>query len=228
MPANDVLAGPRPGVRPVWVANVHDGPLEGLARYQGELLWFDSEWDEDADDWSRPRRYRLRRLPDDELARVQTAHRDFERMVGTHCCHHPLAEPPTLIPAPDMSFYDLHPVGGGESYEHLPVQVEFTTWQAGQVRATAVRWSSTDFPGWMEVIIGDAAGRAHKIEDKAPVLGMNLGLALDDPLAGELWLDAVVGDEVDALVSVTIAHDVETADGTRTLTVPATNVRLRT
>jgi hypothetical protein len=57
------------------------------------------------------------------------------------------------------------------------------------VRATAARWASDDFPGWIEFQVVDAEGRSHRVVEKVPVLTTNpITAASDFPF--ELWLRA--------------------------------------
>lgn len=117
------------GVELLWLSDYWDGPVAGLALYRGERLWFDAEWDDKGDDWTVPRRFRLRRLPARELAKQEAIHDAFERMVGTNSCMHDLeniAHPADA--ATRTAFYEMHPPAGRTSYEDLPALATFTTW----------------------------------------------------------------------------------------------------
>jgi len=57
------------------------------------------------------------------------------------------------------------------------------------VRATALRWASDDFPGWVEVVLADRAGRLHHIVEKIPVL-TRADVTAASVLPSELWLRA--------------------------------------
>lgn len=87
------------------------------------------------------------------------------------------------------------------------------------VRATALKWTSDDFPGWVEVVVDDWKGQAHHIVEKVPVLTM-YELSADSVFPVELWLRGQI-EEADAQ-KVTLALDagVETVDGLQRLTVP--------
>lgn len=92
------------------------------------------------------------------------------------------------------------------------------------VRATATRWESDDFPGWMEVVIVDADGQEHRVIEKVPVLSMDkFTSATNFPV--ELWIrgtmDAIDGERV----AIAFAYGVETVDGASKLNVWADNVR---
>ena len=53
-----------PDLRPVtivWVDDWWDGPVEGMATYQGRDCWFRAIFDTEADEWTSPRRCRLLR-----------------------------------------------------------------------------------------------------------------------------------------------------------------------
>ncbi|MBI4942189.1 MAG: hypothetical protein HY830_15700 [Actinobacteria bacterium] len=117
------------GVQLLWLSDYWDGPVAGLALYRGERLWFDAEWDDSLDDWTAPRRYRLRRLPVEELAKQEAIHHDFERMVGTNSCMHYLER---VVPPADTTtrsaFYAIHPPSDRIDVHDLPVLANFTTW----------------------------------------------------------------------------------------------------
>jgi hypothetical protein len=92
-----------------------------------------------------------------------------------------------------------------------------------KVRATAVRWESDCFPGWVEVVVVDARRHEHRIVEKVPVL-TSRSITADSTFPIELWIDAEAqcgeGDEV----AVQFAHGVETADGVRGLTVSSADI----
>jgi hypothetical protein len=83
-----------------------------------------------------------------------------------------------------------------------------------KVRAVAVRRHSDDFPGWLEVSVRDARGQDHRIVDKLPVL-TPLAITADSPFPMELWLEAEADEAGGDLVSVTLAHGVETVGGAK-------------
>lgn len=71
------------GVTPVWLTDYWDGPLEGLATYEGRLHWFKVE-SFDADDPPSVRTYVLYPLSEDEAADEEALHQLFQEHVGTH------------------------------------------------------------------------------------------------------------------------------------------------
>jgi hypothetical protein len=74
----------------LWAASFHDAPLSGLAEVNGKWMWFDTPWDEDADDWPVPpdRECLLHELTDKELTEVWRRHDLFEKWVSTRYCYH--------------------------------------------------------------------------------------------------------------------------------------------
>ena len=99
----------------------------------------------------------------------------------------------------------------------------FSKLHSVKVRATAVRWESDSFPGWIEVTVVDARRREHRIVEKVPVLTL-LMITSESTFPIELWieaeLDGVDGDEV----TVSFTNGVETIDGARGLTVSSADV----
>jgi hypothetical protein len=71
------------GVEPVWITDYWDGPLQGLARYEGRLHWFEVE-SFNIDDPSAMRTYVLYPLSDQEIAAEEALHDLFRKHVGTH------------------------------------------------------------------------------------------------------------------------------------------------
>jgi len=82
----------------VWVTDLWDGPVEGMATYQGRDCWFRAIFDTDADEWTSPRRCRLYELTPDERQRLWARHRLWEQRAGGNCCYHPDAPDPALRP----------------------------------------------------------------------------------------------------------------------------------
>ena len=78
----------QPDLEMLWHCNYYDGPLSGVARYEGELVWFDNEeygdWGEDA-----VRSYQLYRLKGEVMDELFRQHHLFNEMVGYHSNHHP-------------------------------------------------------------------------------------------------------------------------------------------
>ena len=92
------------------------------------------------------------------------------------------------------------------------------------VRATALRWESDDFPGWIEVVVGDSWGRVHHIVEKVPVLTVN-EVSANSAFPLELWLRGQVEEADEETVTFRLDDGVETVDGLRRLTVPTNDVR---
>ena len=89
--------GPSPATV-VWVSDWWDGPIEGMASYQGRDCWFRAIFDEEADEWTSPRRCRLYELADDERLRLWASHRRWEDLAGGNSCYHDHAPGPGLKP----------------------------------------------------------------------------------------------------------------------------------
>lgn len=92
------------------------------------------------------------------------------------------------------------------------------------VQATALRWESDEFPGWIEVVVDDRAGRSHHIVDKVPVLTRG-EITAASVFPHELWLTATYermdGDDV----IVRFDDGVDTTEGIDELAVSADHVR---
>ena len=109
------------GVALLWDSDYWDGPLSGLAAFDGSEYWFSAEWDADRDDWSVPRRYVLRPLTPDELRVEWARHRQFEQFVGTRFCHHVALDDRVQQPGELWHrFYDAYPAGEQSSYDDRP------------------------------------------------------------------------------------------------------------
>ncbi|WP_425271159.1 hypothetical protein [Micromonospora arborensis] len=91
------------------------------------------------------------------------------------------------------------------------------------VRASAVRWASDDFPGWIEVSVHDARGQDHRIVEKASVLSPQ-NITADAAFPIELWIEAAADDIAGDEVVVTLSHEVETMGGRRSLVLSSADV----
>ncbi len=78
----------QPDLEMLWHSGYYDGPLSGMARYKGEMVWFDcaeyGDWGE-----SSVRTYTLYRLNEDVKDEIIRRHKLFDEMVGKHSNHHP-------------------------------------------------------------------------------------------------------------------------------------------
>ncbi|GAB3057178.1 hypothetical protein GCM10027053_18510 [Intrasporangium mesophilum] len=92
------------------------------------------------------------------------------------------------------------------------------------VRGTVLGWESDEFPGWIEVVVTDEAGRSHHIIEKVPILTTR-NITSASVFPGELWLRATYkrmeGDDV----IVNFDQGVETIEGLDELAVAAADVR---
>jgi hypothetical protein len=76
----------QPDLEMWWHSNYWDGPLSGMAKYNGEWVWFDCI---EEDDYNGDRIFALYRLTEEQL-KGETAHYfEFREKVGSHCDHHP-------------------------------------------------------------------------------------------------------------------------------------------
>ncbi len=97
----------------LWHNDWYDGPLEGLATFDGSEYYFRV----DTEDWvdQTPRRYVLIELSAEELVREHREHADFERLVGTRYCEHlPPDQRVQLQQEKWPEFYRLYPNDGLE------------------------------------------------------------------------------------------------------------------
>lgn len=105
------------GVQMLWHNDWYDGPLEGVATFEGSEYYFRVE----SEDWvdQSPRRYVLIKLVADELDQEHLEHAAFERLVGTRYCEHvPPDQRVQRTPANWPEFYRLYPNDGlGRRYK---------------------------------------------------------------------------------------------------------------
>lgn len=92
------------------------------------------------------------------------------------------------------------------------------------VRATALRWESDEFPGWIEVVVHDRAARPHHIVEKVPAL-TRANITAASVFPSELWLSATYERMEGDAVIVRFDAGVETTRGLHELAVSADNVR---
>lgn len=81
-----------------------------------------------------------------------------------------------------------------------------------QVRAVATRWLSDDAPGFIEVVLTDAHQIDHIIQEKVPVLSLDQ-VSSTTAYPREIWIDARLLSREQDMVTVRLAHSVESLDG---------------
>ena len=114
------------GVRLLWDHDWWDGPVSGLAEFEGNEYWYEAVWDPERDDWSHPRRYVLRELTAAELEDEWQWHRLFEKHVSTMHCRHDAAPPSEVRPGGEWrTFYDAYGARRTRSYSERAVVAEF-------------------------------------------------------------------------------------------------------
>lgn len=92
------------------------------------------------------------------------------------------------------------------------------------VRATATRWISDDFPGFVELTLTDVNGVRHTIHEKVPVLG-DQELSSSTAYPRETWIEAAVLSKDQGVFTVHLAHSVESVDGRSDFDIPQRSVR---
>jgi hypothetical protein len=77
-------------VRKVWFSDWYDGPLTGVALYEGHEYWFAMVTNDDGEHWDfEPRVYVLHRLTGEQLAQAWEMHRSFTEAGIPGCLHSP-------------------------------------------------------------------------------------------------------------------------------------------
>jgi hypothetical protein len=71
-------------VRLLWHFGFWDGPINGVATYNGRHYWFEAEPFDQEDEPSHSRRYFLYDLTDEAVAEERCWHERFPDLVGTH------------------------------------------------------------------------------------------------------------------------------------------------
>lgn len=67
----------------LWHCGYYDGPMNGMALYNGQKVWFDM--DEDSyDNIFFMRTYKIYELSDEDIEELETSHARFQRDVGYH------------------------------------------------------------------------------------------------------------------------------------------------
>jgi len=98
----------QPDLKMLWHSGYYDGPLSGMAEYNGEMVWFQCNWSyppiEDIHniiETDSHRRYALYRLSDEDREEL-CRHQMFRDMVGYHSDH----DPDTYAPFTKKSGFD--------------------------------------------------------------------------------------------------------------------------
>lgn len=100
-------------VQMLWHNDWYDGPLEGVAVFEGSEYYFRVA----TEDWvdQQPREFVLVELSAAEMEVEHLEHADFERLVGTrYCAHLPPEERVQREPEQWPEFYRLYPNDGLE------------------------------------------------------------------------------------------------------------------
>lgn len=66
----------------LWYSDYYDGPITGLAEYQGKKVWFN--WFEDAP-LTDLRIYNFHEMTDEEVEYEEADHQRFRDLIGKHC-----------------------------------------------------------------------------------------------------------------------------------------------
>lgn len=66
----------------IWEMNYYDGMLSGIAKYNGQPVYFFFPGSEDEDDY---RYYLMSKLTEEEFKNLSEDHELFREHVGTHC-----------------------------------------------------------------------------------------------------------------------------------------------
>jgi hypothetical protein len=119
------------GVRMVWFSDWYDGPITGLAAYEGREHWFVMVTDDDGEHWDfDPRIYLLHQLTPEQVSQEWRAHRSFAAAGMPGCLH----APPCAVatdPEPLDALWERWPPEREEVYQDQP----------------AIGWFSADPPG---------------------------------------------------------------------------------
>ena len=81
----------QPDLKMLWHCNYWDGPLSGVALYEGEHVWFELT---DDDDYGDNRVFSLYRLNPEDKEEIFKQHKEFQEAVGYHTDHDPEVHKP--------------------------------------------------------------------------------------------------------------------------------------
>lgn len=79
------------------------------------------------------------------------------------------------------------------------------------VSCRVIRYCGEEFPPRLEIGLRDIAGDEHLIDEKLPVLGVEI--AADEPLPPRIWIEVETVGVSDEGVRIRLAHAVESLDG---------------
>lgn len=82
-----------PDVEMLWHNGYWDGPLSGVALYDGEMVYFDMA---EENDFNGNRMYNVYKLYEDEKEYLLSSHEKFRKKVGSHTDHRPGVYNPNL------------------------------------------------------------------------------------------------------------------------------------
>lgn len=85
VPLSEFYDDKQPDLEMLWHSNYHDGPLSGMAKYDGEYVWFDI-LDEDI---YGTRFFGLYQLSEEDQQILFSRHELWTKYIGRHCEHHP-------------------------------------------------------------------------------------------------------------------------------------------
>ncbi|MEV6968645.1 hypothetical protein AB0M47_26370 [Hamadaea sp. NPDC051192] len=115
------------GVRMLWFDDWYDGPVEGLAEYEGREYWF-ADVDDFEYTWPQ-RRYVLHPISPEQAAAEWALHRECQARTGpAGCCHQPACPGPDG-PADLEGWWRDHPEPSSSSHVAVPPVGWFTASQ---------------------------------------------------------------------------------------------------
>lgn len=100
------------GVEVLWLDTYHDGPIAGVALYEGKERYFKAVFDEERDEWTNPRHFLLYPMDRSAIQEAWEKHRFFEEKVSTTSCYHEGRDEP-VVRAQELhhEFYEKYPPG---------------------------------------------------------------------------------------------------------------------
>lgn len=74
-----------PKAEMMWHSDYYDGPLSGMALYEGNKVWFQVDTFEEDEPYQGLRTFKLYKLSEEEIAEDEKWHILFRKHVGSHC-----------------------------------------------------------------------------------------------------------------------------------------------